>query len=321
MADASSLVIADYDPVWAETFRRLQAFIAPALDGISADIQHVGSTAVPGLAAKPIIDIDVVVESEAVVPLVIARLAELGYRHEGNLGLPGREAFQQPPGLPIHHLYVVVAGSRPHLDHVLLRDLLRRDPEAADAYAAEKRRHAHLLPVSRLAYLDAKAAVVEALLSRARAEAGLSSEESVDVHGVAYRWRSRLPSAAVGALAASAFGDPVVDEGWWDRVRPRSLGWVSAHLDGRLVGFVNVAWDGAAHAFLLDTAVEPDVQRQQIGTRLVRRAAEEARAAGCDWLHVDFEARLSDFYLRACGFRSTAAGLIRLAETPSPSTD
>lgn len=130
-----------------------------------------------GLASMPIIDIDVVVDSAEAVPGAIERLSGLGYRHEGNRGVPGREAFGSPPGLPIHHLYVVVSGSRSHLDHVLFRDPLRRDSEAAAGYAAEKGRHAHLLPANRPAYENAKSVIIEALIARARAEAGLSSDK------------------------------------------------------------------------------------------------------------------------------------------------
>ncbi len=93
-------------------------------------------------------------------------------------------------------------------------------------------------------------------------------------------------------LVASHGGDPA--PGWWDRVRPHSLGWVSARLDdGQLIGFVNVAWDGGVHAFLLDTKVSSAYQRHGIGIELVRRAGIQAKAAGCEWLHVDFEERLA----------------------------
>jgi GNAT superfamily N-acetyltransferase len=79
-----------------------------------------------------------------------------------------------------------------------------------------------------------------------------------------------------------------------------------------LVGFVNVAWDGAVHAFLLDTLAAARVRRQGVGTRLVEVAVEHAREAGCDWLHVDFEDHLRGFYFDSCGFRPTQAGLIAL---------
>lgn len=94
-------------------------------------------------------------------------------------------------------------------------------------------------------------------------------------------------------------------------VLARSLAWVAAHRAGRLVGFVNVAGDGGAHAFVLDTTVHPDERRQGLGVRLVRAAAEAASASGAVWLHVDYEPHLEPFYAR-CGFRPTAAGVMAL---------
>ncbi len=91
----------------------------------------------------------------------------------------------------------------------------------------------------------------------------------------------------------------------------RSLAHLGAYHDGRLIGFVNVAWDGGIHAFLLDTTVHPDLRRQGIATALVVEAVRVARERGAEWLHVDFEPHLQGFY-RACGFRPTEAGLIRL---------
>jgi ribosomal protein S18 acetylase RimI-like enzyme len=127
-----------------------------------------------------------------------------------------------------------------------------------------------------------------------------------------YRWRGDLADWELYDLVVSHGGDAVA--GWWDRIRPHSLGWVTARTsDGLLVGFVNVATDGCDHAFLLDTKTRSELQRRGIGTELVRIAVEEARAAGCDWLHVDFEPHLRPFYLDACGFSATDAGVIRLA--------
>ena len=94
-----------------------------------------------------------------------------------------------------------------------------------------------------------------------------------------------------------------------------SLAYVCAYwqhdLDRALVGYVNLAWDGGIHAFLLDTTVHPDWRRRGIGTELVRRAAAVARERGIDWLHVDCEPHLRDFYT-GCGFRYTTAGLMNL---------
>jgi GNAT superfamily N-acetyltransferase len=94
-------------------------------------------------------------------------------------------------------------------------------------------------------------------------------------------------------------------------VLQRSLVYICAYLGSHLVGFVNVAWDGGAHAFLLDTTVHPDLRRRGIGRRLVLLAADEARERGTQWLHVDFEPHLRLFY-EGCGFRPTEAGLLRL---------
>ncbi|HET7094927.1 MAG TPA: GNAT family N-acetyltransferase, partial [Thermomicrobiales bacterium] len=104
----------------------------------------------------------------------------------------------------------------------------------------------------------------------------------------------------------------------WRSILQRSLGWVAA-IDGeRLVGFVNVAWDGGVHAFVLDTTVHPAYQRRGIGRDLVHEAAALAREAGVEWLHVDYDDELDSFY-RGCGFRPTLAGLIDLTQ-PSPET-
>ncbi|MFD5511364.1 GNAT family N-acetyltransferase [Streptomyces sp. NPDC127051] len=94
-------------------------------------------------------------------------------------------------------------------------------------------------------------------------------------------------------------------------VLERSTAWIAARRDGRLVGYVNVAGDGGAHAFILDTTVHPDERRRGLGVRLVRAAAEAARASGAHWLHVDFEPHLEPFYAQ-CGFHSTSAGLLAL---------
>lgn len=128
---------------------------------------------------------------------------------------------------------------------------------------------------------------------------------------IEYRWRGPVTDAEMVALVRSHGGHAAA--GWWDQIRPHSLGWVTARLPaGPLVGFVNVAWDGGDHAFLIDTKVSGPYQRKGFATAIVRQAVLHARAAGCEWLHVDFGERLAPFYIGACGFRPTAAGLIYL---------
>jgi len=125
-------------------------------------------------------------------------------------------------------------------------------------------------------------------------------------------WRGRFANDEINALHAEAFGHSVLAEDWWGQVNRHSLGWVCLRRAGRLIGFVNVAWDGGVHAFLLDTMVALDARHQGHAARMVRLAAEKAKAAGCEWLHVDFEPHLKRFYNDACGFRPTDAGLIAL---------
>ncbi|WP_037870022.1 GNAT family N-acetyltransferase [Streptomyces sp. SPB074] len=128
-------------------------------------------------------------------------------------------------------------------------------------------------------------------------------------------WRAPFEDGELGSLLGEAFGGAPAP-GLAARIARHSLGWAAARdAPGRLVGFVNVAWDGGAHAFLLDTAVAGSHRHQGLGRALVALAAAGAREAGCDWLHVDYEERLRPFYENGCGFATTAAGLIRLSES------
>ena len=125
-------------------------------------------------------------------------------------------------------------------------------------------------------------------------------------------WRGTFDNAELNALHANGFAHRVGDDDWWTRVNRHSLGWVCARRAGALSGFVNVAWDGGVHAFVLDTVVASTVRRRGVGRRLVAHAVDHARAAGCAWLHVDFEDHLRPFYVDACGFRPTDAGVLPL---------
>ena len=127
-----------------------------------------------------------------------------------------------------------------------------------------------------------------------------------------FEWRGEFDNVRLNQLHAEAFGHDLDEHDWVSQVRNHSLGWVCAFDDETLVGFVNVPWDGALHAFIVDTMVAPAVQRHGVGTELIRVAAAQARAAGCIWLHVDFEDALKRFYFDACGFVPTNAGLLSL---------
>ena len=133
-----TIVVLDYDPEWPRLFEVLRHPIANALSDVAIAIEHVGSTEVPGLAAKPIVDLDVVVPPNQVAT-AIARLAALGYEHKGDLGVPGREALRHPPHLPRHHVYVCPPGNLALANHLAVRDRLRADPAIASAYGALKK--------------------------------------------------------------------------------------------------------------------------------------------------------------------------------------
>jgi GrpB-like predicted nucleotidyltransferase (UPF0157 family)/nitrite reductase/ring-hydroxylating ferredoxin subunit len=133
------IVVVDYDPAWPERFVAIRDRIAPVLGGVAAAIEHVGSTSVPGLAAKPVIDLDVLLADETALPEAISRLGSLGYEYLGELGIAGRHAFQRPPGSIRHNLYVGTAAAESIRNHLAVRDHLRTHPKAVEAYGRLKR--------------------------------------------------------------------------------------------------------------------------------------------------------------------------------------
>ena len=153
-------MIEDYDSRWPAQYARLAARIERGLGPLVARVEHVGSTAVTGLAAKPVIDLDVVVARDSDRPAAIRRLADLGYEHEGDLGITGREAFRPPAGEARHHLYLLRAGAAELRRHLAFRDALRADPTLRDAYAALKRSLAEHSSGDRAAYTAGKSAFI-----------------------------------------------------------------------------------------------------------------------------------------------------------------
>jgi ribosomal protein S18 acetylase RimI-like enzyme len=129
---------------------------------------------------------------------------------------------------------------------------------------------------------------------------------------IEYAWRGPIDNAALNALHADAFGHAVFDDDWAAQTTRHSLGWVTAHDAGQLVGFLNVPWDGGVHAWLQDVIVSSSDRHRGIGKAMVAQATEQSRAAGCEWLHVDFDEEHREFYIDACGFKPAPAGLIEL---------
>lgn len=176
---ANPVVVVEYDPEWPRRFAELKAVYDAALHDLIDAVEHVGSTSVPGLAAKPIIDLDIVIEDRARLPEVIRRLEGLGYRHQGDLGITGREAFAREAGAlapvdgsgrdwPPHHLYVCARDCAALQQHLRFRDALRADPARARQYGELKQRLATEFRDDRDAYGQAKTDFVRSVLQEGR---------------------------------------------------------------------------------------------------------------------------------------------------------
>jgi GrpB-like predicted nucleotidyltransferase (UPF0157 family) len=161
------------------TFIALKGVYSRTLGELAQTIEHVGGTSVPGLAAKPVIDVDIVIASQVAFPEVIRALSALGYRHNGDQGVPGREAFTRDGDdvprdgterrWPEHHVYASAADSTEFGRHLVFRDWLRGHPAKAAEYAALKRHLADTYRDDRARYNEAKTDFVEATLLEASA--------------------------------------------------------------------------------------------------------------------------------------------------------
>lgn len=130
-----TIEVVQYNPEWGTWFRELRNQIWPLVSDLVFDIVHVGSTSIEGMSAKPIIDIDIVIESMDGFHEIKKRLSRLGYIHQGNLGVRGREAFklEYDHKMP-HHLYVCLVGSTAYRNHIMLKKHLIENPEAFKRY-------------------------------------------------------------------------------------------------------------------------------------------------------------------------------------------
>ena len=162
----NKITVVDYDPRWALSFQHLHSQIWPAIQDIALAIEHVGSTSVPGLAAKPVIDMSIVVASAHETLIGIERLAALGYEHLGDLGVKDREAFKRPDGMAAHNLYICLKAGQGLRNHLAVRDYLRAHPETARAYGELKKRLAAQFPNDIDSYVEGKTAFILAILRK-----------------------------------------------------------------------------------------------------------------------------------------------------------
>ncbi|MGX8698982.1 MAG: GrpB family protein [bacterium] len=157
------VVVLPYDEQWRQDFLKIKAELTNTLGQLTIGIEHVGSTSVQGLSAKPIIDIDVVIKDYTVLENVVSVLREIGYQHEGNLGIVGREAFKYDgkEHLQKHHLYVCPEDSPELKRHIAFRDYLRTHPDAVREYSHIKEEAAKQYPDDIERYIEYKSPFIE----------------------------------------------------------------------------------------------------------------------------------------------------------------
>jgi GrpB-like predicted nucleotidyltransferase (UPF0157 family) len=160
---AKHVVVLPYDDQWKQDFLKIKTELADALGQLATGIEHVGSTSVEGLSAKPVIDIDVVIKDYSVFDNVVIALEKIGYRHEGNLGIPEREAFKYDgkEHLKKHHLYVCPEDSEELKRHIAFRDYLRSHPDAVKEYSRIKEDGARMYPYDIDRYIEYKSPLID----------------------------------------------------------------------------------------------------------------------------------------------------------------
>ena len=159
------VIVLPYDVVWQSAFETIKGEIQEAIGDFIIGIEHVGSTSVEGMSAKPCIDIDVIIQDYSVFAAVVEGLKGIGYIHEGDLGIKDREAFKytDKPHLMMHHLYVCPQYSVELHRHITFRDFLRSNPEAVRKYSLIKEKAAKLFPNDIDRYIEYKSPCIEAL--------------------------------------------------------------------------------------------------------------------------------------------------------------
>ena len=161
----AKVIVLPYDKAWETAFEDIKREIEVALGDLILGVEHIGSTSVEGMSAKPCIDLDVIIKDYSVFDEILQRLSTIGYLHEGDLGIKGREAFRysDKPHVMAHHLYVCPQDSRELHRHIVFRDFLRSNPEAVKKYSAVKEKAAELYPNDIDGYIAYKSPCIQEL--------------------------------------------------------------------------------------------------------------------------------------------------------------
>lgn len=163
--------VVPYNPKWQEEFKKAKAFYERLLKNLDIQVEHVGSTSIEGLYAKPILDIDIIVKDEETKEIVIGKLESAGYKHLGTMGVDGRDAFSYTNDHPnitwmAHHLYVCMAGSINLKNHLLLKRYLKNNKEAVQKYSQLKLELAEKFPNDIDGYIDGKTNLIKSFLEK-----------------------------------------------------------------------------------------------------------------------------------------------------------
>ena len=161
----TKVIVLPYDRTWQSAFEEIKNELQSVIGDLVIGIEHVGSTSVEGMSAKPCIDIDVVIKDYSVFDAVVGKLETIGYIHEGDLGIKDREAFKysNKPHLQTHHLYVCPQYSEELHRHITFRDFLRNNAEAVKQYSLAKETAAQLYPNDIDKYIECKSPCIEEL--------------------------------------------------------------------------------------------------------------------------------------------------------------
>ena len=162
------VVVAPYEEAWKTAFEKIKNEIEAEIGDLVLGIEHVGSTSVEGMSAKPCIDMDVIIKDYSVFDEIVGKLGAIGYIHEGDLGIRNREAFKytNKPHLMKHHLYVCPQDSEELHRHIIFRDFLRQNTEAVKEYSSVKEKAAELYPNDIDQYIAYKSPCIEELYKK-----------------------------------------------------------------------------------------------------------------------------------------------------------
>ena len=166
MAERTKIItIEEYNPQWKDDFVEVKNMIKSYIGHLIVDVQHVGSTSVDGLAAKPIIDLDAVIENENTLPEIIKILEENDYEYQGMMGIPGRHAFERKYHEKFrYNFYVCKSDAVGFIEHIALRDYLRVNENAKNEYAKLKKELAEIYKTDIDAYCQNKSSFINNIL-------------------------------------------------------------------------------------------------------------------------------------------------------------